>query len=84
MTVLCVHCGQPFTPSAYSNRFGRSASTRVHARFCSAACRQAAYRRRQRVKNATGNATHAPKSPRGMGVHRGVTHAVVNASGATP
>jgi len=45
----CAKCGTRFEPSPYLNRFQRAAgqdARRVPARYCSNACKQAAYRKR--------------------------------------
>jgi hypothetical protein len=56
MKVTCRHCGNEFTPSFRAGRNTyltirrRDARARINARFCSAACSQAAYRARVKAR----------------------------------
>jgi hypothetical protein len=45
-TALCRECNKRFPLSRHSNRFGRAGSIVRNSRFCTPACRQAAYRKR--------------------------------------
>jgi hypothetical protein len=61
MTAVCRECKKRFHLSRHSNRFCRASSTTIkNSRFCSAKCKQAAWRKRNvgRLKPALGINTH--------------------------
>ena len=61
-TTTCRECGERFPLNRRSNQHGRaSGAPHKGTRFCSPACKQLAYRKRnaKRLKSAPGTATHA-------------------------
>ena len=50
-SVVCAHCGERFTAPAHSGRHRQTSERRIKsARYCSRACRQAAYVARRAVR----------------------------------
>jgi len=52
LTAVCRHCEKSFQLSIHSNRFHRKSRPVKATRFCSPACKQAAYRARAVTRNA--------------------------------
>jgi hypothetical protein len=60
-TAVCRECKKRFALGRYSNRFRRVGSTTIkNSRFCSSACKQTAWRRRNagQLKSSAGTASH--------------------------
>ena len=50
-SVVCAHCGRRFTAPAHSGRYRQTSERRIKsARYCSRACRQAAYIARRAIR----------------------------------
>jgi hypothetical protein len=50
-SVVCAHCGARFTAPAHSGRYRQTSERRIKsARYCSRACRQAAYVARRAIR----------------------------------
>ena len=61
--VACRVCGEGFQPGRHSGRFGtNSTARRVHAKYCTRACQQSAYRAR-RAFGVAPSALKLPPSP---------------------
>jgi hypothetical protein len=59
-TAVCRNCGDRFPISRHSNRYGSASRSRIKSsRFCSAKCKQAAYRSRntERANNGISDAS---------------------------
>jgi hypothetical protein len=66
--VVCGNCGERFTAPAHSGRYRQTSEHRIKsARFCSPACRQAAYVARRAAR------ADVPRSERHKAFRRGVT-----------
>jgi hypothetical protein len=67
-SVVCANCGERFTAPAHSGRYRQTSDRRIKsARYCSRACRQAAYVARRAAR------ADVPHSERHKAFRRGVT-----------